>query len=130
MAQTNFSETNLKNSKFDSFSNEDFVKKVNLLEEENIRLVRENYELRKIQITDEQLRTLNETIYGTSSERHKKPENKKKLDTPPAPRVKKPSKRYPNIPVREIPIALDPRPGCDVFGKQMSDSGMTESVKR
>lgn len=125
---------NLKSSKLESFSKEDLIQRQQLLEEENIRLVRENYELRQIHLTDEQLkmitteqlRALNEALYGTSSERYKKPESKKKSEDPPKPRVKKPSERYPNIPVRKIPITLNPIPGCESCGKQMSDSGMTE----
>jgi transposase len=131
--QTNFPE-NLKTSKFDSFSKEDFIKRQLLLEEELVRVVRENYELRQIQLTDEQLKlitaeqlgALNEALYGASSERYKKPENKKKSDEPSKPRVKKPSERYPNIPVREVSLTVDPIPGCSACGKQMSDSGMTE----
>ncbi|MGE4234678.1 MAG: IS66 family transposase [Bacteriovoracia bacterium] len=134
MAQENFDSENLHSSKFDSFSKEDFIKRQLLLEEENLRLVRENYELRQIHLTDEQLKlitaeqiaALNETLYGVSSERYKKPENKKKPDLPPKPRVKKPSERYPNIPVREVAITVDPLPSCGTCGKVMSDSGMTE----
>jgi transposase len=138
VAQTNFSESNLETSKFDSFTKEDLIRRQQLLEEENIRLVRENYELRQIQVSDEQLKlitaeqlsALNQALYGASSERHKKPENKKKPDVPPKPRVKKPSERYPNIPVREVPITLNPIPGCESCGKQMSDSGMTEDSEQ
>ncbi len=133
MEQTNFPE-DLKVSKFDSFSKEDFIRRQLLLEEENLRLVRELYELRQIQISDEQLKlisadqlgALNEALYGASSERYKKPENKKNPDVPPQPRVKKPSERYPNIPVREVILTVDPIPGCESCGKQMLDSGMTE----
>ncbi len=109
-----------------------------MLEEENIRLVRENYQLRNLQISDEQLKlitaeqlsALNAALYGASSERYKKPENKKKSEDPPKPRIKKPSERYPNIPVREVAITLDPVPSCEVCGKQMSDSGMTEDSEQ
>lgn len=137
MEQINLSE-NLPTSKFESFSREDLIKRQQLLEEENLRLVRELYELRQIQISDEQLKliaaeqlaALNQALYGASSERYKKPENKKKPSEPPKPRIKKPSERYPNIPVREIPITITPAPGCDVCGKQMSDSGMTEDSEQ
>ena len=137
MEQANFPE-NSKSSKFDSFSKEDFIQRQHLLEEELQRLVRENYELRQIQLSDEQLRlitaeqiaALNETLYGTSSERYKKPEQKKKTDLPPKPRIKKPSERYPNIPVREVPITLSPIPNCESCGKEMSDSGMTEDSEQ
>lgn len=137
MEQINFSE-NTKVSKFDSFSKEEFIQRQQLLEEENQRLVRENYELRQIQLTEEQLKlitteqlaALNETLFGTSSERFKKPENKKTPTLPPKPRIKKPSERYPNVPVREIPIVLNPIPGCKSCGSIMSDSGMTEDSEQ
>ena len=52
MEQTNFPE-NIQLSKLDSFTKEDLIKRQQLLEEENLRLVRENYELRQIQLTDD-----------------------------------------------------------------------------
>jgi transposase len=133
-----FSE-NLKDAKFDSFSREDLVKRQLLLEGEVERLVKELYELRQIKISDEQLKlitaeqlaSLNDTLYGASSERYKKPEDKKEKNSePPKPRVKKPSERYPNAPVREIPITISPLPGCESCGKQMTDSGMTEDSEQ
>jgi transposase len=135
--QTGFPE-NIKTSKFESFSKEDLIQRQFILEEENIRLVRENYELRQIQISDEQLKmltaeqlfALNDTLYGASSERYKKTENKKKPELPPKPRIKQPSERYPNIPVREVAITLNPAPGCESCSKQMSDSGMTEDSEQ
>jgi len=134
--QTGFGNT--KTTKFDSFSREDFVKRQLLLEGEVERLVKELYELRQIQVSDEQLKLitveqlaqLNNALYGASSERYKKPENKPKKVEPPKPRIKKPSERYPNIPVREVPITLHPIPGCESCGKQMSDSGMTEDSEQ
>ncbi len=133
MEQTNFE--NSENTKFDSFSRSDLVKRQLLLEGEVERLVKELYEIRKIQISDEQLKLitaeqlaqLNDTLYGTSSERYKKPENKPKKQEPAKPRIKKPSERYPNIPVREVTLMLNPVPACDTCGQQMSDSGMTEN---
>jgi transposase len=133
--QTGFESS--KNTKFDSLSREDLIQRQFLLEEENLRLVRELYEVRQIQISEEQLKliaaeqlaSLNETIYGASSERYKKPENKKsdKNQESPKPRIKKPSERYPNIPVREVAITVAPPPECDACGKVMLDSLMTEN---
>ena len=137
MKQTSFNGDN-SSSKFDSFSREDLVKRQLLLEGEVERLVKELYEMRQIQISDEQLKfvtteqlaALNEALYGASSERYKKPDPKKKPAQDPKPRIKKPSERYPNIPVREVPLTLSPAPGCDVCGKLMSDSGMTEDSEQ
>lgn len=137
MEQTDFSAPN-KSTKFDSFSREDLVKRQVLLEDENLRLVRENYELRQIKLTDEQLKlitaeqleALNESLFGASSERWKKPEDKSKDKAPPKPRIKKPSERYPNVPVREVHITMGPIPQCDACGEQMKDSGMTEESEQ
>lgn len=136
MEQTELS-NNLQSTKFDNFSREDFIKRQQLLEDENLRLVRENYELRDIKLSDEQLKlitseqlaSLNAALYGASSERYKKSERPKNPG-PLKPRVKKPSERYPNAPVCEIPITINPLPGCEVCGKQMSDSGMTEDSEQ
>jgi transposase len=66
-----------------------------------------------------------------SSERYKKPEQKKKDPaTPPAPRVKKPSERYPNIPVRAERVEITPLPSCEVCGQEMQDSGMVEESEQ
>lgn len=137
VTQTEFTEQN-QSTKFDSFTKEDFIKRQLLLEDENLRLVRELYELRQIQISEEQLKlitaeqiaALNDSLYGASSERWKKPENKPKPEVPPKPRVKRPSERYPNIPIRDVPLTVDPLPSCGVCGKQMSDSGMTEDSEQ
>ena len=126
------------NSKFDSFSREELVKRQLLLEDEVGRLVKELYELRQIQVSDDQLKlitaeqltSLNETLYGASSERYKKPEGKKKPEHEPKPRIKKPSERYPNVPVREVTLTITPAPICNSCGKQMSDSGMTEDSEQ
>lgn len=137
MEQTSFSD-DTKSTKFDSYTKEELIKRQVLLEDENFRLIKENYELRQIKITDEQIRlmseeqirALNQDLYGASSERYKKPIKEKNPELPPKPRIKKPSERYPNVPVREIPITSNPIPDCDVCGKQMSDSGMTEDSEQ
>lgn len=116
------------------------AQKLAVAEAELRRLIRENYELRHKRITDEQLRfvlqeqleSLRDAEYGTSSERYKKPEPQKKDEPklPPKPRVKKPSERYPNIPVREELITQSPAPSCTCCGKEMTASGMTEDSEQ
>jgi transposase len=81
-------------------------------------------------ITEEQIRALTDAIYGASSERWKKPVAPPKKDVPPKPRVKKPSERYPNVAVRDVPVSLDPVPQCEACGKTMSDSGMTQDSEQ
>ena len=73
---------------------------------------------------------LRKEVYGASSERLKNPHPKSKTEKPSEPRVRLPSERYPNVPVREISLTTDPAPGCTSCGKQMSDSGMTEDSEQ
>ena len=127
-----------KSSKMDSRSKEDLIQRNALLEFELAQVIKENYELRQLKISDEQLQlimqeqlgSLNQTLYGRSSERYKKPVKKDLPKLPPKPRVKKPSERYPNIPVREQVIAMNPAPNCPCCGDVMSDSGMTEDSEQ
>lgn len=124
-------------TKLQSFSKLELIQKYSVLEVELSRVIRENYQLRQLQITDEQLKIemeeqlsdLRDAMFGTSSERYKKPE-KDKSTNPPKPRVKRPSERYPNIPVREVVILMDPVPNCEACGSVMSDSGMSEDSEQ
>jgi len=127
-----------KSSRLDSISKEELIQRYLVMEFELRQVLKENYEFRQLKITDqqlqfimqEQLASLRHTLYGASSERYKKPEKKDTPKGPPKPRVKKPSERYPNIPVREQVIAMDPIPSCESCGKTMSDSGMTEDSEQ
>jgi len=123
-----------------TLSKEELIQRNTLLEFELVQLIRANYKLRELEISDdqahlllqEQLESLKGELYGVSSERYKKPE-KKDTDTPkapPRPRVKKPSERYPNIPVREQLIPMNPVPHCSCCNELMSDSGMTEDSEQ
>lgn len=137
MEQVPFSDQK-KSTKHDRFSREDLINQNQVLELELTRAVKEIYRLKYAHLTDEQLNMvlsehlseMRAEIFGSSSERYKKPEIKKSIPETPKPRVKQPSERYPNIPVREIPIVISPKPGCEVCGKQMSDSGMTEDSEQ
>lgn len=136
MEQTKLGEIS-KSTKLDNFSKIELIEKYSVLESELSRVIKENYQLRQLQITDEQLKfimeeqlaELRDSMFGTSSERYKKPE-KEKNPKPPKPRVKKPSERYPNIPVREVLITMNPIPNCNACGLVMSDSGMTEDSEQ
>lgn len=129
---------NDRSKKTDQFSREDLIKQNEILESELTRAIKEIYRLKYQNLTDEQLNMvlaehLNELrndMYGASSERYKKPENKPKKPESPAPRVRKPSERYPNVVIREIPIKFDQAPGCGVCGEEMQDSGMTEDSEQ
>lgn len=137
MSQSEFSD-NLTSTKFDSLTKEDLVKKYSNLEIQYFEIVKENLRLKNQHLTDEQLNLilseqlgeLKNTVYGASSERYKKPEHKKPKNVDPLPKVKKPSERYPNIPVREEKIALASVPSCDSCGSVMSDSGMFEESEQ
>jgi transposase len=138
MEQTGFGFS--KSTKIESLSREELVKKYQLISDELARVIKENYELRSLKITDEQLRLvleeqlaeLQDTLFGASSERYKKPVEPKSPEPPkpPKPRVKKPSERYPNIPVREEIITMASAPNCQACGNVMVDSGMTEDSEQ
>lgn len=125
-------------TKLDRLSRADLINENQVLESELSRAVKEIYRLKYAHLTEEQLNLIlaahlsemQSSLYGASSERYKKPEDKPKKQEPPKPRIKQPSERYPNIPVREIPIELSPQPSCGVCGNQMSDSGMTEDSEQ
>lgn len=128
----------LESTKSDSLSRDELVQQNVLLKTELATAIREISKLKNQNLTDEQLNfilteqlaELQNTIYGTSSERYKKPEGQKKEKTDPLPRIKLPSERYPNIPVREELVPFDEVPLCDACGKVLKDSGMTEESEQ
>lgn len=127
-----------KSTKLESISKDELIQKYSILETELAFAIKEIYRLKNQNLTDEQLKLimaeqlgdLRNSMYGASTERYKKPEIKQKIPTPPKPRVKKPSERYPNIPVREVVIAMNPVPNCQACGSLMSDSGMSEDAEQ
>jgi hypothetical protein len=127
-----------KSTKLDQYSREDLVKQNQFLESELSRTIKEIYKLKYKDLTEEQLNLvlqehlleLRKEVYGASSERLKKPNPKPKKEKSSEPRKRLPSERYPNVPVREINLTIDPAPGCTACGKQMSDSGMTEDSEQ
>jgi transposase len=140
MEQIGFGETP-KLTKQESLSKEELLQRNSILEFELVQVIRENYELRKLKISDEQLylivqeqlESLNQSVYGVSSERYKKPAKPEKDNTPKQPskpRVKKPSERYPYLPVREQVVVATQAPQCVCCGEVMSDSGMTEDSEQ
>ena len=139
MSQVEFS--NLpKSSKLDGISRDELIQRNFVLEFELSQLIKENYELRNIRLSSEQMQlvmndqldSLRKKIFGRSSERYKKPDKKDDDSQPkdPKPRVKKPSERYPHLPVKEEHITLDPAPACPCCSKVMTDSGMTEDSEQ
>ena len=124
-------------SKLENYSKEELSKQNILLRRELEFALKEIYRLKNQVLTDEQLKLILEeqlgelrhSMYGSSSERFKKPE-KNKTPEPPKERVKKPSERYPNIPVREVLVTMDPIPNCLVCGDVMFDTGMTEDSEQ
>jgi transposase len=141
MEQQDFSSEMPLTSKLESFSREKLIDRVAFLEQECARAMREVYRLKKQDLSDwqiklimeEQLRAAQGSLYGASSERYKKSENTKDKEAPAGedkPRSKKPSDRYPNAPIREEVIKIEPAPSCDLCGRQMSDSGMVEESEK
>jgi transposase len=128
-------------TKAGNLSPEELLQRNSILEAELVRVIRENYELRKLNVTDGQIRLLmqeqlesqREDHYGASSERYKKPKPDEKKDEPKAPakpRVKKPSERYPDLPINERCVIEDPAPSCPCCNKEMTASGMTEDSEQ
>lgn len=137
MNQTELSES-LNSTKFDHLTREDLIQKNSLLESELFLAFKEIYRLKNQNLTDAQLKLLireqlgemQSTLYGTSSERYKKPQDKNKEPKSPLPRPKLPSERYPNVPVRNELVPFDDIPTCDACGKNLVDSGMTEESEQ
>lgn len=120
-----------------SLSKDEVISRYEIVFDELQRAIKDNYELRNQKLTDgqinfileEQLGDLRDKIFGASSEKYKKSE-KPKEPKPPKPRVQRPSERYPNLPKREVFIAMDPMPSCGACGESLSDSGMTEDSEQ
>jgi transposase len=137
VSQSEFNNLNL-STKINSLTKQDLITRNSLLESELSTAIKEIYRLKNQILTDaqlnlilsEQLGGFQNTIFGSSSERYKKPENKKVKNESPLPSIKKPSERYPNIPVREEKIVFTTVPDCDSCGKQMTDSGMFEESEQ
>lgn len=130
-----------KSSKLEALSKEELIQRYTIAQFELSQLIKENYELRQLKINDEQLQLimaeqlqdLQNKVFGKSSERYKKSKKDDDANDPKAPpkkRVKKPSERYPNIPVRQQLITMDPAPACPCCNKVMTDSGMTEDSEQ
>lgn len=137
MKQLNFGISE-KSTQFDQISKDELVERYETLEEEYFRALREIYRLKYQHLTEAQLNLvleehlagLRQEKFGSQSERWKKPVKKPKREEESKPRVKKPSEKYPNVTIREIPIAMNPVPECDVCGKQLLESGMTEDSEQ
>jgi transposase len=127
-----------KNTKTGNLKPEELLERNSVLEAELVRVLRENYELRNLKINDEQIQflmqeqieRLREAQYGVSSERYKKPIKKDEPKAPAKPRVKKPSERYPDLPINERCVVEDPAPHCPCCSKEMLPSGMTEDSEQ
>ena len=102
MDQINLGELPKPESRLESLSREELIEKYAVIESELGRVIRENYQLRKLKISDDQLHLIMQeqlaeqraTMFGASSERYKKSEKEKPKGIP-KPRIKKPSERYP-----------------------------------
>jgi transposase len=124
------------NNKYELLNKVDLVQEVTVLRLELEKLVKENYQLRNQQltatqlqlVTEEQLAELRRVVFAPSSEKYKKPKKEEKKEKKPAgPRIKKPSERYPNAPVRVDEIVMNPIPNCENCHIQLTDTGMVET---
>lgn len=128
-----------KTTKLDLISKDELITKYSILEAEYLKAIKEIYKLKYQNLTEsqlnlvmaEQLGSLRNELFGASSERYKKPEKKPTTPAmPPKPKIKKPSERYPNIPVREVIIEMNPLPACGSCEKEMLKTSMTEDSEQ
>lgn len=131
-----------KTTRFDVISRDELIQRNAVLEFELLEVIRENYKLRNLQVSDdqlqllmqEQLESLKSAMFGASSERYgvsdKVQVSAKEAKSVAKARVKKPSERYPDLPVREELVTQNPAPSCSVCGKGMEDSGMREESEQ
>ncbi len=127
-------------TKYETFSKDQLIKRIEVMDQELYRLVKENYSLRGQEpqpyqlsfVIEDQIASLQEQLYGSKSERYikDKKEDSAKDPKPPKPRVQKPSDRYPNVPVKTNKVTIDPLPQCHVCGDTMKDSGLVESSQQ
>lgn len=125
-------------TKLETFTKEQLIQRIEVIQQEMGRLVKENYSLRgqEVQpqqlefIIDDQIASLQDQLYGSKSEKYKKSDKTQESKVPSKPRVQKPSERYPNIPVRINKVTMDPAPQCHCCGKMMFDSGLTEDSQQ
>lgn len=125
-------------TKFETFTKEQLIQRIDVIEQEMGRLVKENYSLRGqvVQpnqlefILDDQIASLQDQLYGSKSEKYKKSEKSNEPKGPSKPRVQKPSERYPNVPVKINKVTMDPLPQCQSCGEIMFESGLTEDSQQ
>jgi transposase len=143
---------NPKATRLDLMSREELIQRIAVMEFELQEVIRENYKFRNLQISESQLQLLMQEqidelrakMYGPSSERQKNPDEESskgladatgiettaEAESATKPRVRLPSERYPNLPVRDELITQNPAPSCIVCGKEMEDSGMFEQSEQ
>jgi transposase len=125
-------------TKIGSLSPEELTQRLTITEAELARVLRELYDLRQLKISDsqiqllmqEQLESQRAAEFGASSERYKQPVKKPAEPIPPKPRVKKPTERYPFLPINERCVVQDPAPSCPCCSREMLPSGMTEDSEQ
>jgi len=137
-----FPESSNSRGKRGASTREVLEQRLDVVEAELLRVLRENYALRNLKVSDnqlqllmrEQLDELRALEFGASSERYGATDfaqvSPKEAKSAVRPRVKRPSERYPDLPVREELITQSPAPSCNVCGKEMKDSGMREESEQ
>ncbi len=125
--------------RFELLSKEELLEYIELQQNLNEKIIKENKRLRghnneleqKTFYVDEQLINIKNKLFGKSSEKNsidkeksrkkgKKKKSKKK-------KVQLPSERYPDAPLIERDVTLDVLPTCNCCGNEMNDSGMTDN---
>jgi len=125
-------------TKFDLYTKEQLITQYHLVERELRLALKEINKLKQQNVTDTQLSLfmdehiadLEEMVFSKSSEKYKKSDTPKDKKEPSLPRVRKPSERYPNLPVREVIVRPPHPPNCDCCGSQMSETELTEESEQ
>lgn len=94
------------------------------------KIEKQNEELLKTEqshfLLNEQVITIQNRLFGKSSEKSVKKSSANNPKKDPRKRVLLPSERYPNLDVIEKLVTLDKLPTCPCCSKAMKDSGLTE----
>lgn len=125
-------------TKLDSLSKEELKNRYTSLESEYFYALKEIYRLRAQSLTDEQLRLiaqermgeLNGELFGASSEKFKKSPPTEKEKKPRDKSIKRPSERYPNVPVRKVELGLENAPDCELCKAKTHDTGLRETSEQ
>jgi hypothetical protein len=127
----------------EALKKEELIEKYLFIQNQYKKALLEISQLRKQGLTEEQIELLTnehymmlkQEMFGRSSERLKATElladtsaqsTATNAQKSPRVQVKKPSERYPNLPIKDVVVKFEKIPDCNICGKQMLKSSMVE----